>query len=510
VLVRSTHARAKVAGVDASAARRRPGVAVFVAADLPELSEPLPAHRADPKNPYVRADTPRAQRPLARDEVRYVGEPIAAVVAGDPYQAADAAALIRVDYEPLPAVVDAEAAIEPTSPSVHEGAGNVVGRVSQSIGDVDRAFAEAEVVVEDHVRHTRVSSMALETRGLCAEFDEATASLTVWAPHQTPYSLRAAVAARLGLSAESVRVIAPDTGGGFGPKEGVYPEDVLVPVLALRLRRPVKWIQTRVEFVRASHHAREQAHHARLAATRDGRILGLDVRFVKDVGAYHYFSVHEPTNTVNHLPSQYRVPAFRAEACSVVTNKTPSAPYRGAGRPEAILVIERLLDRLATRLGLDPAEVRERNLVTAIEMPYKPGLVYRDGVAVTYDGGDYPLELARALERLDYAGWRKRQADLRAAGRRIGIGVAGSLEASGSVRPGEWATVKVDDQATSTCSSASPARVRATRPCSRRSARNSSARSSTTCACAAATATAPGPAASPSTPATPSPKRRSR
>jgi aerobic carbon-monoxide dehydrogenase large subunit len=445
VFVRSLHAQARIIGVDATAARKLPGVAVFVAQDLPELAEPLPAARADRTNPYVRLDTPRPQHPLARGEARYVGEPVVAVVGLDPYQAADAAELVRVEYEPLAAVVDAEAAMTVGSPEVHAGAGNVVGHVSKVIGDIDRALAEAEVVVEDHPAHSRVSAMAIETRGLCAAFDAAMQSVTVWAPHQGPYHLRGAIAARLGLPVESVRVIAPDTGGGFGPKEGIYPEDVLVPLLAVRLGRPVKWIQTRTEFVASTHQAREQAHHARLAATRDGRILGLDVRIVKDVGAYHCFSVHEPTNTINHLPSQYKVPAFRAEGFSVVTNKTPSAPYRGAGRPEAILVIERLLDRLAAKLGLDPAEVRSRNLIAAEEMPYRPGLVYRDGVPVSYDGGDYPLELRRALDLLDYDGWRKRQRDLRAEGRRIGVGLAGYLEAGGSVRPGEWATVKIDE-----------------------------------------------------------------
>jgi len=444
-VVRSTHARARIVAIDAAAARKLPGVAVFLAEDLPELAEALPASRADRTNPYVRLDTPRPQRPLARGEVRYVGEPIAAVIAPDPYRAADAAALVRVEYEARPAVVDAEAAMSAAAPAVHEGASNVVGHVVKVIGDVDRAFAEADLVVDDHPKHGRVTSMAIETRGLCAAFDPAIGAITVWAAHQGPYHLRSAVAARLGLPAESVRVIAPDTGGGFGPKEGIYPEDVLVPLLAHHLGRPVKWIQTRTEFLSSSHQAREQAHHARLAATRDGRILGLDVRLVKDVGAYHYFSVHEPTNTINHLPSQYKVPAFRAEGFSVVTNKTPSAPYRGAGRPEAILVVERLLDRLAAKLGLDPAEVRARNQIAPGEMPYRPGLVYRDGVAVSYDGGDYPLELRRALDLLDYAGWRKRQADLRAEGRRIGLGIAGYLEAGGSVRPGEWATVKVDE-----------------------------------------------------------------
>jgi carbon-monoxide dehydrogenase large subunit len=446
VFVRSTHARARIVGIDASAARALPGVNVFLAEDVPALADPLPAARADRTNPYVRLDTPRSQRPLARGEVRYVGEPIAAVIAPDPYQATDAAELIRIEYEPLPAVVDAEGAMTAASPAVHEGESNVVGQIVNVIGDLDRAFAEADVVVEDHPAHGRVTSMAIETRGLCAQPDVGGTGMTVWAAHQAPYHLRSVVAARLGLPAESVRVIAPDTGGGFGPKEGIYPEDVVVPLLAQHLDRPVKWIQTRTEFLSCSHQARQQAHHARLAATREGRILGLDVRIVKDVGAYHYFSVHEPTNTINHLPSQYKVPAFRAEGFAVVTNKTPSAPYRGAGRPEAILVVERLLDRLAAKLGLDPAEVRARNLIEPAEMPYRPGLVHRDGVPVTYDGGDYPLELRRALDLLDYAGWRKRQADLRAKGRRIGLGIAGYLEAGGSVRPGEWATVKVDDR----------------------------------------------------------------
>src|SRR2546428_7214800 len=298
--------------------------------------------------------------------------------------------MVRIEYDGLPAVVDAEAAMTAESPAVHEGASNVVGQVSKVIGDVDRAFAEADVIVDDHPAHGRVSSMAIETRGMCAEADPATRSMTVWAPHQGPFNLRAAVAARLGLATESVRVIGPDTGGGFGPKEGVYPEDVLVPLLAYRLGRPVKWIQTRTEFMSSTHQAREQAHHARLAATRDGRILGLDVRIVKDVGAYHYFSVHEPTNTINHLPSQYKVPAFRAEGFSVVTNKAPSAPYRGAGRPEAVLVIERLLDRLAAQLRPDPAQGRAKNLLAPAEMPYRPGPGYPAGGPVTHDRGDHP------------------------------------------------------------------------------------------------------------------------
>jgi carbon-monoxide dehydrogenase large subunit len=445
VLVRSTHACARIVRIDAASARELRGVRVFLAEDLPELARALPAASAEPTNPYVRLDTPRPQRALAQGEVRYVGEPIAAIVAPDPYRATDAGEAVRIEYEPRPAVVDAEAAMSAGAPAVHEGTSNIVGHVSTAIGDVERAFREAEVIVEDHPAHVRVSSMAMETRGVAAVYDAATLTLTVWAAHQAPFALRTAVAASLRLPVESVRVIVQDTGGGFGPKIAVYPEDVIVPVLAYRLGRPVKWIQTRAEFMLSSHHAREQTHHARLAATREGRILGLDVRIVKDVGAYHYFTVREPTNTINHLPSQYRVPAFRAEGFSVVTNKVPSSPYRGAGRPEAILVVERLLDRLAVTLGRDPAEIRARNLITAQEMPYRPGLVYRDGVPVSYDGGDYPRELARTLELLDYAGWRARQAELRVEGRAVGLGIAAYLETGGGVNPGEWATVKVDE-----------------------------------------------------------------
>ncbi len=445
-LVRSTHARARLVRVELSVARALPGVLAFVGDDLPELSAPLPAASAEPTNPYVVLDSPRPQQVLARGEVRHVGEAIAAVLASDRYRAADAAETVAVEYEPWPAVVDTEAAMREDAAQVHRGQSNVVGRIQKVAGDVERAFAGADVVVEERLAHVRVTSMPIEPRAVCASFDADAEVLTVWAGHQHPFTLRAAIASFLGLPVESVRVIVPDTGGGFGPKIAVYPEDVLVPVLAHRLRRPVKWIQTRTEFMQSSHQAREQHHEARLAASRDGRLLALDVRIVKDVGAYHFFSINEPTNTINHLPSQYRIPALRAEGVSVVTNKVASSPYRGAGRPEAVFVIERLLDRLARRLGMDPAEVRFRNLVGPEQMPYAPDLVYRDGVPVRYDGGDYPLELRRALELADYDGWRKRQAELRRDGRRLGIGIAAYLEAGGSPSPGEWATVKVDDQ----------------------------------------------------------------
>jgi carbon-monoxide dehydrogenase large subunit len=444
-IVRSPHARARVLAIDASAARAMPGVAVFTAADLPELATVLPTFVEPATNPYADFNDPPPQFVLAAGEVRHVGEAVAAVIAEDRYRAVDAAEAVVVDYEPLPAVVDAERAMAADSPAVHAGRSNVVGRIRVSIGEPEQAFARADVVVEERLTYPRVTSMPIEPRAVCAQADPATGTMTVWAGHQMPYLLRDTVARFLSIPAENVRVICPDTGGGFGPKAAVYPEDVLVPVLARRVGAPVKWIQTRSEFMVSAQHAREQVHEARLAATRDGTLLAAELRIVKDVGAYHYWALIDPTNCVNHLPSHYRIPAIRAEGVCVVTNKVPVTPYRGAGRPEAVFVIERLLDLLAAKLEIDPAELRRRNLIPAEAMPYRSGLTYRDGVPIAYDGGDYPLEFRRALELADYDGWRKRQADLRRAGRHVGIGIATYLEAGGIGWPCEGATVKVDD-----------------------------------------------------------------
>jgi carbon-monoxide dehydrogenase large subunit len=447
-VVRSPHARARIRGVDAQAAKALEGVSVFVSEDLPELTNVLPTFVEPASNPYSVFNTPPPQLALARGEVRHVGEGVAAVVAPDPYVAADAAAAVVVDYEPLTAVVDPERAMAEGALQVHPGRSNVVGHLRMSIGDPDTAFATADVIVEERIRYPRVTSMPMEPRGVCAQFDLITSTMTVWVGHQLPYMLRDAVAQFLSLPAESVRILCPDTGGAFGPKCAVYPEDVLVPVLAWHLRVPVKWIQTRTEFMLSTQHARDQLHDVRLAATRDGRLLGLEVRIVKDVGAYHSWALIDPTNCVNHMPSQYKIPALRAEGFSVVTNKVPLAPYRGAGRPEAVFTMDRLLDMLAARLDVDPAELRLKNVIPAVEMPYRPGTTYRDGVTCVYDGGDYPLELRRALELADYDGWRKRQAALRGQRRHVGVGISSYLEAGGIGWPCEGATVKVDGAGT--------------------------------------------------------------
>jgi carbon-monoxide dehydrogenase large subunit len=444
-IVRSPHARARILRVDVGAAKSMPGVSVFVGEDLPELSTPLPTFVELESNPYCDFNSPPPQLALARGEVRHVGEAVVAVVADDRYRAADAAEAVRVEYEPLPAVVDAEQAMREGAPQVHAGRSNVVGHIKVSIGDVERAFARADVVVEERVSYARVTSMPIEPRAVCAQFDPTARVMTVWGGHQFPYSVRDTTAQFLRLPAENVRVLCPDTGGGFGPKAAVYPEDVLVPVLAYHLQKPVKWIQTRSEFMISSQHAREQIHDARLAATRDGTLLGLDVRLVKDVGAFHGWALIDPTNSVNHLPAHYKIPNIRAEGFCVVTNKVPASPYRGAGRPEAVFVMDRLLDLLARKLGMDPAELRFKNVIQPREMPYRSGLTYRDGVPIVYDGGDYPLELRRALELADYDGWRKRQPALRRQGRYVGLGISSYIEAGGIGWPCEGATVKVDD-----------------------------------------------------------------
>jgi carbon-monoxide dehydrogenase large subunit len=312
-----------------------------------------------------------------------------------------------------------------------------------AVGDPERALASADVVVHERFRHPRLAGITMETRGGLAYVDPESGMLVVWASIQGPYRHRDAIATVLDLPAEQVRVMVPDVGGGFGPKGSVYPEDILVAAAALRLGRPVKWIQSRREDLAATGHDREQEHDARIAFTRDGTIVALDGSFLADVGAYPVEGDGLTLNTVNHMPGPYRVPHYRNRGTSVVTNKTQNAAYRAAGRPEAVFVMERLMDLGARRLGLDPAELRRKNLVRPDEMPYRTGLTYKDGVPVSYDPGDYPAGFERALDLLGYEGWRKRQAAQRDDRVRIGVGVACYAQGTG-LGPYEGATVRVD------------------------------------------------------------------
>jgi carbon-monoxide dehydrogenase large subunit len=283
----------------------------------------------------------------------------------------------------------------------------------------------------------------IEGRAVLAAPDAESGRLTVWSSTQVPFNVRAALAGALGLPEDTIRVVAPDVGGGFGIKGHVYPEEVLIPAVARRLGRPVKWVETRHEHFLTASGDRDQAHTARLGLTRNGTITGLETAFVRDHGAFPTLGGAMTANTMNHLVGPYRVPNYRARGDNVLTHKAFGAAYRGAGRPEAALVLDRLLDRGARALGMDPAELRRRNLVRREEMPYRTGLTYRDGVPITYDPADYVAAFDALLARLDYAGWRKEQAARRGSARPLGLGVSAYVEGTG-IGPFEGADVSVD------------------------------------------------------------------
>ena len=437
-VVRSLHAHARFT-VNLGAVRKRLGVlAAWSAADLGGLARAIPAAWGGSHK-----GKPFAVPLLAAERARYVGEPIAVVVAEDAHRLADALETVEVKYEPLPALSTTDTALG-SKTRVHEGwSDNSTLPVGTTIGDGAHAFARAEVTVGGRFRHPRIAAVPIEPRGAIAWPDAESGTLTIWASIQNPYRLRDAIAGTLGISADSVRVRVPDVGGGFGPKGDVYPDEILVAAAAYRLKRPVRWIEGRREDFMALGHDREQAHEARLGLTREGRIVALETAFVADVGAYPAQGDGLTANTVNHMPGPYRVPAYRGAGQSVVTTKTLNAAYRAAGRPEAVFVMERLMDLGARKLGLDPAELRRRNLVRPEEMPYKPGITYKDGMQVTYDPGDFPAAFERALTLLDYDGWRRKQKAQVRTTRRIGVGVACYAQGTG-LGPYEGATVRVD------------------------------------------------------------------
>jgi carbon-monoxide dehydrogenase large subunit len=332
----------------------------------------------------------------------------------------------------------------PDAPCVHvEWGTNVAAAVALEIGDVDTALGRAPVVVTRRFRCGRVTALPLEPRAVAARWDPVTPVLHVWSSTQMPYVVRQRVAEALGLPLEAVRVVAPDVGGGFGTKGPVYPEDVIVAALARRLGAAVRWTDTRRESFVSTAHAGDQVHTATLALDQDGRILALADDFLIDAGAYLPRGAVVANVTATHLVGLYRLPAFRCRGRIVVTHKVPSAPYRGAGRTQAVFVAERLMDIAARELGLDPVELRRRNLIEPGAMPYRRDLPYRDGMPIVHDSGDYPALLETALTRAGYAAFRERQAAARREGRLLGIGLAAYNEATG-IGPHEGAHVAVE------------------------------------------------------------------
>ncbi len=438
-IVRSPHAHARVLGVDARRALALPGVvAVLTIAELPECAAAVPPLVPSPRfRPY-------AQPAIASAKARYAGEGVAVAVADDVYRATDAAQAVEVRYGPLPAVATVEAALAAGAPRVFdEWPDNAAGPSDGAVGDVARGFAEAHVMVEARFDVPRVAAMPIEPRGVLVQPEAPDGRLTIWTSTQVPFAVRAAIAAALGLADEQVRVIAPDVGGGFGAKGHVYPEDVLLAAVARRLGRPVKWIETRREHFLATAPDRDQRHRARLGVARDGTIAAVQTEFTRDAGAYPVIGDVISLNSINHLPGPYRIAHLKASALNVVTHKTFSAAYRGAGRPEIAYVLDRLLDRAARRAGLDPAALRRRNFIGPNEMPYTTGLRYRDGVPIVYDPADYPAAFDRLLASFGYDEWRATQKARRGSPRPIGVGLSAYLEGTG-IGPFEGADVKID------------------------------------------------------------------
>jgi CO/xanthine dehydrogenase Mo-binding subunit len=439
-IVRSVHAHARILGVDVTRARQTDGVvAAFTLADLPELRGALPP-------PPVAAVSlpPYRQSALADGVVRFAGEPVAAVVAESPYAAADGAAAVTVEYEPLPAAVDPERALEAGAPLVHpEWSTNVAATVALAFGDAESAMRSADLVVTRRFSFARMSAAPMEPRAVAARWDAVTGTLHLWSTAQIPYVVAPRVAEALGVPPEAVRVTAPDVGGGFGCKGPVYPEEVIAAVLARRLGRPVRWTETRGESFASTTQASGQVHEASLAVARDGTFLALVDDFVVDGGAYLPRGGVVVNVTATHLPGLYRFGAFRCRGRLVVTHTAPTAPYRGAGRPHATFPVERLVDLAARQLGLDPAALRRRNLIARDALPFHRGIPYRDGMPVVYDSGDYEAVLDQALARAEYATFRERQRRARGEGRRLGFGIATYNEAT-AVGPHEGASVSVE------------------------------------------------------------------
>ncbi|HET9854269.1 MAG TPA: xanthine dehydrogenase family protein molybdopterin-binding subunit [Methylomirabilota bacterium] len=446
--VRSPHAHARIAAIRTDAARRLPGVAhVFTFADLERWMKPLPLFGAIPPGLAARvAVTMKQPHQLAmcRDEARHVGEIVAMVLAGSRAVAEDGAELVEVDYEPLPPLADVEAAARPDAPVLYPAWGdNIALSFKTGFGDVEAAFRQADARVRERFVIPRYVGMPIETRGVVAQWDPRDGTLSTWNGTQVVHFVQQGLVAALGLPPHKIRVIAPDVGGGFGTKANGYAEDLLIPAAAILARRPVKWTEDRREHMMGSAHARAQVHDIEIAARRDGTMLAVRDRIWVDLGAYNSWGIVLPYNTVAHLLGPHRVANLDVECLGVVTTKTPNAPYRGAGRPETVFAMDRIVDCLARELAMDPAELRRRNFLSAADLPYELRIPYRDGNPLVYDSGDFKAGLEAALRAIGYDALRAEQARLRERGIHRGIGISSYVEGT-AIGPYEGATVRLD------------------------------------------------------------------
>jgi carbon-monoxide dehydrogenase large subunit len=450
VLVRSPVAHARIRAVDLSRAAAAPGVtAALNGADLLQMLPPVPEGQISLPKKWTTIIQHKFLNPrqplLAHDKVRHVGEALAIIVAETRNQAEDAAELVALDLEELPAVVDPEAALRPGAPLVHERFDtNLIGQFSVGKGDAAAVLANAPHCLKRRFYHHRYAAVPLECRGVVSAYDPRTQSMTSWSSTQVVHWVRREIATTLGLAEERVRVIALDVGGGFGGKGHAYPEDLLVPFLARRLGRPVRWIEDRREHFMSATHSRDQLHDVEIGFDDDGHILAIRDDYIVDCGAWNPIGSGVAYNTAVHLTGPYKIEHLAASGRIVATNKVPNAPYRGAGRPEAAFAMERSIDLVARALGLEPAEVRRRNMIPADEMPYSAGMIYRDGEPIVYDSGDYPAALDKALAAIGgVAAFRREQAEARRAGRYLGLGIGCYIEGTG-VGPFEGAVIRID------------------------------------------------------------------
>ena len=439
-VVRSTRAHAAIEGVDTVQARAAPGVhLVLTAEDLGEAIGKLPSID------LVGEGKAALHRALALGKVRYVGEPVAVVVADDRFAADDAAALVTVGYRDLPVLLDTEEAAASPPVLLYEDLGsNVIHTCHQRAGDADAAFAVAHRVFEDVFRIHRCIASPMETRGVLADPTGQGGRITLYSSTQFPHLLRGFLAGVLGVSEADLRVVAPDVGGGFGVKCEFYPEEALAVYAARALGRPVRWIEGRDEHFVATTHAREQVHRLRAAVDADGIVTAVTLRSLTNNGAAAAtLSVTPASISFAMLRGPYRIPNYRAESLSVVTNKTPLAVYRGAGHPQAVLCMELTMDRIAREMGIDRAELRRRNMLTPADMPCDRGTAIVLAGKVVYDSGDYPGCLDRALALAGWGGRAARAEDARARGRLFGTGIACFVEET-AIGPYETGNVRVD------------------------------------------------------------------
>jgi len=445
--LRSDYAHARLKNIDVSKARERPGVvAVYTAEDMGDDWQHGPPLVSPPPTVKDIVFHSRTQVPLVKDKVRVAGEPLAVVIAESRYIAEDALDDIVVELEPLEAVVDLEKALEPDAPLVHDDLdSNLAAHLVQKKGDYEAAREKADLVIRRRIVVDRGTAAAMENRGIVAYWDPKSQQLTIWDTTQAPIPVRNGLAGMFGLSPTQVRVIAPFVGGGFGPKIMMfYPEEMVLTWATLQLGRPIKWIEDRRENFYATNQERGQVHYAELALTRDGQILGLRDDFIHDTGAYDPYGLTVPLNTQCHALGPYKIPNFYSDLKVVFTNKPIVSPLRGAGRPQGVYVIERLLDIAAKELGIDRVEIRKRNLLPPDVFPYNNEIIDQAFVPLVYDSGNYLPVLEKAAEMIGYEQFiKEEQPRLRAEGRYVGIGIVSFIETTG-IGPYEGARVTVE------------------------------------------------------------------